>query len=75
MPASYLREIVLKKAKAKEVEVLESMEKIVWDADKKLDREEIDIEKAIEMVKSAFGNKLDKWTYNDIEKEVRYKLK
>lgn len=74
MAVSHFKETVISAAKARGVDLVGSLERVIWEADRELDREHIDLAKAMEMLKKAFGSKLTSDDYGKIEKETRYRL-
>lgn len=75
MAVSHLKDIVKKMAENKKLDWPNSIDRVIWDAERKLDGGEIDLAKAMEMIRGAFGYKLEKFDYQDIEKEIGYKLR
>lgn len=80
MTASYLKEIVKKIAQNKKLDWTNSKDRTIWSADKMLDRGEITLDKAMDMIKDALhddwkNGKISGDDFRKIEKEIGYKLK
>jgi hypothetical protein len=79
MAVSYLKEIVKKIAQDKKLDWTNSKDKAIWSADKSLDRGEIDIDKAMDVIRDALhddwkSGKISNDDFRKIEKEIKYKL-
>jgi hypothetical protein len=74
MAVSHLKDIVKKMAEGKKLDWPGSVDRIIWDAERKLNGGDIDLAKAMEMIKGAFEYKLEKLDYDYIEREIGYKL-
>jgi len=75
MALSHLEEIVKSTAAKNNIDLVRSIDRVVWEANEKLNRGEIDLAAAMEMIRKAFGPKFDKFDYKDIEKEASYNLR
>jgi len=74
MAISKLKETVKKIADEKKIYWSSDHENVIWDAERKLDRGEIDISKAMEKLRTEFKDEFDKYEYEKIEKEMHYNL-
>jgi hypothetical protein len=79
MAASYLKEIVKKFVQNKGISLTNSEEKIIWAADRALDKEEITLSEAMDSIKEALhvawkNRKATDQDFREIEKQIKNKL-
>jgi hypothetical protein len=79
MAASYLKETVNKFIQNKKISLADSEERLIWSADKALDRGDITLNEAMENIKEALhaawkNKKVTDQDFRDIEKQIKNKL-
>jgi hypothetical protein len=79
MASSYLKEIVGKFIRDKEISLTDSEKKIIWTADRSLDKGDITLDEAMDSVREALhtawkNRKAADQDFRDIEKQIKYKL-